>query len=393
MHNLLKRQGVEEARIEYVAEPKIDGLAISLVYENGVLTRGATRGDGEIGEEVTQNLRTIKSIPLRVDGAPPLLEVRGEVYLPRSDFAKLNEQRAAAGEPTFANPRNSAAGSIRQLDPQLAAARPLSMWSYGVGAVEGLSLATQFEWLEWLREHGFKVSPDVAVYNDIEPAGRGLSRLGGAPRLAGLRDRRRGGEGQRPRAAAQPWGGGARAARGDRLEVPADDGHDDPQERGMERGADRPHDPVRQPRAGAGLRRDREARDSAQRGGPAAQGRAGRGRGDRDARRRRDPPGGIADGEGAKAQGPLQAACPAGALSPLRHPHDQARRRGVDDLPQQGGLPRSGAAGREALRRRDGHRRLRRGDRDPLPARGRDPERGGHLRAEGRAAGGAGGIR
>ena len=113
MHNLLKRQGVEEARIEYVAEPKIDGLAISLVYENGVLTRGATRGDGEIGEDVTQNLRTIKSIPLRVEGAPPLLEVRGEVYLPRSDFAKLNEQRAAAGEPTFANPRNSAAG----LDP------------------------------------------------------------------------------------------------------------------------------------------------------------------------------------------------------------------------------------------------------------------------------------
>ena len=124
MHNLLKRQGVEDARIEYVAEPKIDGLAISLVYEDGVLMRGATRGDGEIGEEVTQNLRTIKSIPLRVEGAPPLLEVRGEVYLPRSDFAKLNEQRAAAGEPTFANPRNSAAGSIRQLDPQLAASRP-----------------------------------------------------------------------------------------------------------------------------------------------------------------------------------------------------------------------------------------------------------------------------
>ena len=141
IHNLLARQGVEDARIEYVAEPKIDGLAISLVYEDGVLVRGATRGDGEIGEEVTQNLRTIKAIPLRVEGAPPLLEVRGEVYLPRSDFAKLNEQRAAAGEPTFANPRNSAAGSIRQLDPQLAAARPLSMWCYGGrrgrGAVAG----------------------------------------------------------------------------------------------------------------------------------------------------------------------------------------------------------------------------------------------------------------
>jgi DNA ligase (NAD+) len=169
MHNMLKRQGVEEARIEYVAEPKIDGLAISLVYENGVLVRGATRGDGEIGEEVTQNLRTIKAIPLRVEGAPPLLEVRGEVYLPRSDFAKLNEQRAADGLPTFANPRNSAAGSIRQLDPQLAASRPLSIWCYSVGVVDGLSLPTQFEWLEWLREHGFKVSPDVAVYDDIEP--------------------------------------------------------------------------------------------------------------------------------------------------------------------------------------------------------------------------------
>jgi DNA ligase (NAD+) len=168
MHNLLKKQGVEEARIEYVAEPKIDGLAISLVYEDGVLVRGATRGDGEIGEEVTQNLRTIKAIPLRVEGAPPLLEVRGEVYLPRSDFAKLNEQRAEEGLPTFANPRNSAAGSIRQLDPQLAASRPLSIWCYSVGVVEGLSLSTQFEWLKWLSEHGFKVSPDVAVYDDID---------------------------------------------------------------------------------------------------------------------------------------------------------------------------------------------------------------------------------
>jgi DNA ligase (NAD+) len=168
IHNLLAKQGVEDARIEYVAEPKIDGLAISLVYEDGVLVRGATRGDGEIGEEVTQNLRTIRAIPLRVEDAPPLLEVRGEVYLPRSAFARLNEQRAEAGEPTFANPRNSAAGSIRQLDPQLAASRPLSIWIYGVGAVEGLEIGRQFEWLEWLRGHGFKVSPDVKVHDDIE---------------------------------------------------------------------------------------------------------------------------------------------------------------------------------------------------------------------------------
>ncbi|HEX6461483.1 MAG TPA: NAD-dependent DNA ligase LigA, partial [Thermoleophilaceae bacterium] len=173
IYNQLKKQGVEDARIEYEAEPKIDGLAISLVYENGVFVRGATRGNGEVGEDVTRNLRTIKAIPLRVEGAPQLLEVRGEVYLPRSAFAKLNEDRAAAGEPTFANPRNSAAGSIRQLDPQLAASRPLSIWCYGVGALEGHTFKTQSETLEWLAEHGFKVSPDVAVYDDVDSLAAG----------------------------------------------------------------------------------------------------------------------------------------------------------------------------------------------------------------------------
>ena len=173
MHNLLKKQGVEDARIEYEAEPKIDGLAVSLVYENGVFVRGATRGNGEVGEDVTQNLRSIKAIPLRVEGAPALLEVRGEVYLPRSAFARLNEQRAAAGEPTFANPRNSAAGSIRQLDPKLAASRPLSVWCYGVGAVDGITFKTQKETLDWLHEHGFKVSPDVQVYDEVDSLAAG----------------------------------------------------------------------------------------------------------------------------------------------------------------------------------------------------------------------------
>src|SRR3954452_20150115 len=154
--------------IEDVTEPKIDGLAISLVYENGAFVRGATRGDGEIGEDVTQNLKTIKSIPLRIDDAPPLLEVRGEIYLPLEAFAKLNEQRAAAGEPTFANPRNSAAGSIRQLDPALAAQRPLQMWSYAIGAIEGISFKTQYESLQWLRERGFRVNPDIATHSGTE---------------------------------------------------------------------------------------------------------------------------------------------------------------------------------------------------------------------------------
>ncbi len=127
MRNHLRREGIEDARFEYVAEPKIDGLAISLVYRDGVLERGATRGNGEIGEDVTHNLRTIGSIPLHIDDAPPLLEVRGEVYMSLPDFTALNERRASQGLSTFMNPRNSAAGAIRQLDPRQSAERPLSM--------------------------------------------------------------------------------------------------------------------------------------------------------------------------------------------------------------------------------------------------------------------------
>jgi DNA ligase (NAD+) len=164
----LARQGVEMGDVRFVTEPKIDGLAISLVYEDGVLVRGATRGNGEVGEDVTQNLRTIGAIPLRVEEAPPLLEVRGEIYMPLAAFARLNEQRAAAGEPTFMNPRNSAAGSIRQLDPALAASRPLSMWTYGIGRVDGLDFGTHHEWLEWLRDRGFRVNSDVGVHDTVD---------------------------------------------------------------------------------------------------------------------------------------------------------------------------------------------------------------------------------
>jgi DNA ligase (NAD+) len=161
MRSHLAREGIEDPRFRFVAEPKIDGLAISLIYRDGVLERGATRGNGEVGEDVTHNLRTIGAIPLRVEGAPPLLEVRGEVYMSLPDFAALNERRAEAGLSTFMNPRNSAAGTIRQLDPQLAAERPLSMWCYGIGVTEGLQLGSHWEALEWLREHGFRVNGDV----------------------------------------------------------------------------------------------------------------------------------------------------------------------------------------------------------------------------------------
>ena len=165
---LLNKEGVPDAEIRFVTEPKVDGLAISLLYEDGILVRGATRGDGEIGEDVTQNLRTIKAIPLRIEDAPPLIEVRGEAYFPRSAFAKLNEERAAAGEATYANPRNSAAGSIRQLDPAVTAGRDLSMWVYSIGAHEGIEFATQLESLDWLRGHGFKVNPDVERFESLD---------------------------------------------------------------------------------------------------------------------------------------------------------------------------------------------------------------------------------
>src|SRR5207342_1697014 len=166
--NYLKRLDITAAEFSYTSEPKIDGLAITLTYKDGLLVRGATRGDGRVGEDVTQNLRTIGAIPLRITDAPALVEVRGEVYLPIDDFKALNERRAAAGEPTFANPRNSAAGSIRQLDPALAAERPLSIWCYGFGATRGLDPATHSEELEWLRERGFKVNPDTGHHAGIE---------------------------------------------------------------------------------------------------------------------------------------------------------------------------------------------------------------------------------
>jgi DNA ligase (NAD+) len=164
----LERLDIEGSEIRYVTEPKVDGLAISLTYENGVLVRGATRGDGRFGEEVTHNLRTMKSIPLSIDDAPELVEVRGEVYLPLAGFARVNEQRAQEGEATFANPRNAAAGTIRQLDPKIAASRPLSIWCYGVAALRGWQPKSHSESLEWLRERGFKVNKDISILHGVD---------------------------------------------------------------------------------------------------------------------------------------------------------------------------------------------------------------------------------
>ncbi|TML33550.1 MAG: NAD-dependent DNA ligase LigA [Actinobacteria bacterium] len=156
--------------VAYVIEPKIDGLAVSLTYEDGLLTRGATRGDGIQGEDVTVNLKTIKAIPLRMqgDGPPAVLEVRGEVYLPLSGFRELNERIAELGQKLAPNPRNAAAGSLRQKDSSITASRPLSIWVYGLGAHEGLQLSSHWEELEWLREHGFRTNPFAERLESIE---------------------------------------------------------------------------------------------------------------------------------------------------------------------------------------------------------------------------------
>jgi DNA ligase (NAD+) len=168
--DVCKRLDVPPEGVAWVIEPKIDGSAISLVYENGVLTRGATRGDGRQGEDVTPNLRTIPSIPLRArgDDAPPVLEVRGEVYMPLSGFTAFNERLVAEEKKTAPNPRNAAAGSLRQKNAQITAERPLAIWVYGAGYSEGLDVGSQWELLQWLREHGFRTNPHVERLETIE---------------------------------------------------------------------------------------------------------------------------------------------------------------------------------------------------------------------------------
>jgi len=157
---LLRELGEQAAPIEYNAEPKFDGLALSLIYEDGVLVQAATRGDGEVGENVTQNIRTIRKIPLRLHGkAPGRLEVRGEVYMNRKDFERMNERQQAAGGKIFVNPRNAAAGAVRQLDPKLTAQRPLSFFAYGIGVQQGWKApATQSGVLDALERFGLPVS-------------------------------------------------------------------------------------------------------------------------------------------------------------------------------------------------------------------------------------------
>lgn len=172
------RASLEVPCIEYVTEMKIDGLSVSLEYENGVFTRGSTRGNGFVGEDITQNLRTIQSIPLKLTDAIPFIEVRGEVFMPQKSFLKLNEQREATGEPLFANPRNAAAGSLRQLDSKIAAERKLDIFIFNIQRIEGAELSDHASSLEYLEQLGFKVIPGRKTYQGIEKAYEEILRIG-----------------------------------------------------------------------------------------------------------------------------------------------------------------------------------------------------------------------
>ncbi|MHB0857635.1 MAG: NAD-dependent DNA ligase LigA [Anaerolineae bacterium] len=163
----------EDAELTFVVEPKIDGLAVALTYQNGLLMRGATRGDGTVGEDITANVRTVRNVPLRIpasgSGEPPnVIEVRGEIYMPRQLFERLNEERLTRGESVFANPRNAAAGSVRQLDPRVTADRPLRLFGYAIGHIEGRQPASQWDALKLLRALGFAVNPDIRLMTDLE---------------------------------------------------------------------------------------------------------------------------------------------------------------------------------------------------------------------------------
>ena len=161
---------LDGAEFDMVCELKIDGLAVSLTYENGVLVQGATRGNGTTGEDVSRNLRTIRTIPIQLrEGAPAQLEVRGEVYLPIAEFARLNEERAERGEPLYANPRNTGAGTIRQLDPTVTASRNMEIWVYSLGDPEAPEVPDDhWEALEWLKELGFRVNPENRLCHNLE---------------------------------------------------------------------------------------------------------------------------------------------------------------------------------------------------------------------------------
>ncbi len=172
------KASLENSSYEYVVEMKIDGLSVSLEYENGVFQRGSTRGDGNVGENITENLKTVKSIPLKLENAPELIEVRGEVYMPRKSFEKLNDEREINGETLFANPRNAAAGSLRQLDSTVCAKRNLDIFIFNIQQISENTLSNHRQSLDYLEKLGFKVSPRRNIFKNIEDVYDEILRIG-----------------------------------------------------------------------------------------------------------------------------------------------------------------------------------------------------------------------
>lgn len=172
------KASLENSSYEYVVEMKIDGLSVSLEYENGVFQRGSTRGDGNVGENITENLKTVKSIPLKLENAPELIEVRGEVYMPRKSFEKLNDEREINGETLFANPRNAAAGSLRQLDSSVCAKRNLDIFIFNIQQISEDILSNHRQSLDYLEKLGFKVSPRRNIFKNIEDVYDEILRIG-----------------------------------------------------------------------------------------------------------------------------------------------------------------------------------------------------------------------
>ena len=279
------------APLDVVAEAKIDGLSCSLRYENGELVQAATRGDGYEGEDVTANVRVVEAIPKRLKGAPKVLEARGEVYMRHADFAALNARQAAAGKPVYANPRNFAAGSLRQLDPRMTAERPLAFFAYAWGEVSEPFASTQFGAIEAMGRFGLPTNPMTKLCHS---AAEMLAQYHVDRREAGdarLRHRRRRLQGQRSRAAAAAWLRLSLAALGGCAQVPRRAGDDDRRGDRDQRRPDRGADAARQVEAGDRRRRRRLQRHLAQRGRDRAQGRSRRRHGFGAARRRRDPAG------------------------------------------------------------------------------------------------------
>ena len=264
--------------VHFVCELKIDGLAMSLLYEQGHLTRAATRGDGVTGEDVTANVETIDVIPHRLEGdAPDAVEVRGEIYMATSAFVRLNERAEAAGARVFVNPRNAAAGSLRQKDPTITASRELGFWAYQLGALAGSAgFTSHHQTLAWLDRGRLPGQPQHPGPGHARRGLRLLPVVDRAPPRARLRDRRRGDQGRRPGPAPGAGLDVQGPPVGDRLQVPAR-GANHPAQR--DHGVDRPHregHPLRHARAGGRRRGQGRPGHPAQRGPGPGQGRASR---------------------------------------------------------------------------------------------------------------------